>query len=134
MPLVPGLKVVKSKVHGYGVVATRDFAADELVADVEGVTWRPGEWWDDRYTLNITDALWLDMVDQTRWINHSCDANCEVDVGVDEHGEPWAKIYAWRDIKAGEELTYDYEFAPELAEPCACGAPNCRGRIVRLDE
>jgi SET domain-containing protein len=120
--------------HGYGVIATRPFAADELVAEVEGVTWREGEQWDDTYTLRIADGLWFDMVDQTRWLNHSCDANCEVDVGVDEHGVPWAKVYAWRDLQVGEELTYDYEFPAELAEPCRCGAKTCRGFIVREDE
>ncbi len=131
MALQPGLRVVRSSLHGYGVVATRDFAEEELLADVEGVAWRVGEWWDDTYTLRITDALWLDMVDQTRWINHSCEANSEVDVGVDEHGEPWAKVYAWRAIKAGEEITFDYEFPSELAVPCTCGTRACRGWILR---
>jgi hypothetical protein len=134
MSLLPGLRVVRSSTHGYGVVATRDFEEGALLADVEGVAWREGEMWDDRYTLRITDSLWFDMVDQTRWINHSCEANAEVDLGVDEHGEPWAKVYAWRAIKAGEEITFDYEFPPELAEPCACGASSCRGWIVRQDE
>lgn len=134
MPLIPGLRVFRSGTHGYGVMALRDFAEGDLLADVEGVTWRKGEWWDDRYTLTINDELWFDMVDQTRWINHSCEANAEVDLGVDEDGEPWAKVYAWRDIKAGEEITYDYEFCAEVAEPCHCGAKACRGFIVREEE
>ncbi|MDP3501927.1 MAG: hypothetical protein Q8S33_16435 [Myxococcales bacterium] len=33
--------------------------------------------------------------------------------------------------KAVEEITCDDEFPPELAEPCRCGAPKCRGVIVR---
>lgn len=134
MPLVPGLKVFKSPMHGYGVKAMRDFAEGDLLGDVEGVTWREGEWWDDTYTLRITDAVSFDMVDQMRWINHSCEANAEVDLGLGEDGEPWAKVYAWRDIKAGEEVTYDYEFPVEFAEPCACGAAKCRGVIVREEE
>ena len=134
MPLLPGLRVIRSPLHGSGVVATRDFAEGDLLADIEGVAWRLGEDWDDRYTLRISDALWFDMVDQTRWINHSCEANSEVDLGVDAHGEPWAKVYAWRDIKAGEEITFDYEFAPEVAEPCFCRAPACKGVIMRQDE
>ncbi|MGV3619586.1 MAG: SET domain-containing protein-lysine N-methyltransferase [Archangium sp.] len=134
MPLVPGLRVFRSPMHGYGVKATRDFAEGELLADVEGVTWREGEWWDDTYTLRVTDAVSFDMVDQTRWINHSCEANSEVDLGLDENGEPWAKVYAWRDIKAGEEITYDYEFSADFAEKCHCGAAKCRGVIVREEE
>ena len=123
-----------SSVHGYGVRATRDFKEGDLIADIEGVTRREGEQWDDTHTLRITDSLWFDMVDQTRWLNHSCTHNAEIDLGVDEQGEPWAKLYAWCDIKAGEEVTWDYEFPAELAEPCACGSANCRGWIVREDE
>lgn len=134
MPQISGLRVVRSALHGYGVVALRDFKEGDLMADIEGVTWREGEWWDDTYTLRITDAVSFDMVDQTRWINHSCTANAEIDLGLDEHGEPWAKLYAWRDIAAGEEVTYDYEFPAALAEPCTCGSPQCRGWIVREED
>lgn len=134
MPQIPGLRVVRSALHGYGVVALRDFKEGDLMADIEGVTWREGDWWDDTYTLRITDQVSFDMVDQTRWINHSCTANAEIDLGLDENGEPWAKLYAWRDIAAGEEVTYDYEFPAALAEPCTCGSPQCRGWIVREEE
>lgn len=134
MPLIPGLRVVRSSVHGYGVVALRDFKEGELMADIEGVAWREGEWWDDTYTLRITDALSFDMVDQTRWINHSCSANSEIDLGVDEHGQPWAKLYAWCDIAAGQEITFDYEFPAEFAQPCSCGSPACRKWIVREED
>lgn len=132
--MIPGLRVVRSSLHGYGVVATRNFAEGDLMADIEGVAWRAGESWDDRYTLRINDGLYFDMADQTRWINHSCAANAEIDLGVDEHGQPWAKLYAWCDIPAGQEVTFDYEFPAELAEPCSCGVPTCRGWIVREEE
>ena len=134
MPQISGLRVVRSLLHGYGLVALRDFKEGDMMADIEGVAWRNDEDWDDRYTLRITDALSFDMVDQTRWINHSCTANAEIDLGVDEQGAPWAKLYAWRDITAGEEITYDYEFPAELAEPCSCGSAQCRGWIVREEE
>jgi len=134
MPPVSGLRVVSSGIHGYGVVATRDYAPGDVVAEVDGVLWnseRPGDDRDDRYSLWLRDDWYFDMVDQTRYINHSCAPNCEVDgdVGVDG-ARPWAKITAVRAIRAGEEITYDYGFAAELAEPCACGAASCRGWIV----
>ena len=125
---------MRSSLHGYGLVALKAFKEGDMMADIEGVTWREGEWWDDKYTLRITDAVSFDMVDQTRWLNHSCTANAEIDLGLDEHGEPWARLYAWRDIAAGEEVTYDYEFPAAFAEPCTCGSPQCRGWIVREDE
>ena len=134
MAQIPGLRVARSKMHGYGLVALKDFKEGDMMADIEGVTWREGEWWDDTYTLRITDAVSFDMVDQTRWMNHSCTANAEIDLGLDENGEPWAKLYAWRDIAAGEEVTFDYEFPAELAVPCTCGSAQCRGWIVREEE
>lgn len=138
MPPVSGLRVVSSGIHGYGVVATRDFAPGELVAEVDGVLWNsetPGDDRDDRYSLWLRDDWYFDMVDQTRYINHSCEPNCEVDGDVDaDGGRPWARITALRSIRAGEEITYDYGFAAQLAEPCACGAQACRGWIVDVEE
>lgn len=70
---------------------------------------------------------------EARWINHSCDPNCEA---VEEHDRIF--IYAIRDIQPGEELLYDYHM--ELDEPiteaskrkfaCHCGASNCRGTMI----
>jgi uncharacterized protein len=135
MAIIPGLRVVRSSVDGYGVVATRDFAPGELIADVEGVLWREGDPVDDRYSLIIDagEGTFFDMVDQTRWINHSCAPNAEVDVGNDAERGPWAQIVAIRAVRAGEEINYDYAFAAEVAEPCRCGAPDCRGFIVDID-
>ena len=45
---------------------------------------------------------------------------------------PRVGVVARRDIAAGEELTYDYQFEPEPDEPaieCHCGAGECRGRL-----
>jgi len=39
-------------------------------------------------------------------------------------------VFAKRDIKAGEEITYDYKFPIEDGSlRCTCGAPNCIGRM-----
>ena len=130
MPPIPGLRVVRSNIHGYGVVSTRPFAAGELVIEVDGVAQRIEEIVDDEYCLWVTDELYFDMVDQTRWINHSCSPNAAVETEVDEHGNISAWITAVRDIAVGEEITYDYEFPAELAIPCTCASPDCRGLII----
>ena len=134
MPLVEGIRVIKSSIHGYGLIATRGFKAGDIIADVDGVPLRRSELQNDDYCLLITNDLFFDMVDQTRWINHSCDPNCEIDADVDEQGQVWARLEAIRDIHAGEELTYDYAFASEYAIPCRCGATECRGLIIDPDE
>lgn len=69
----------------------------------------------------------------SRFINHSCDPNC---VAWIEGRHIW--IDALRDIRAGEELAYDYEydFLPEYTVEdldfyrCECGSRTCRGTIV----
>lgn len=68
------------------------------------------------------------------YINHSCDPNCEA---VIEDGRIF--IEAVRTIQPGEELVYDYQYErtgeddDEMARfyKCLCGAPNCRGSIMK---
>ena len=130
MPKVPGIRVVRSAIDGYGVIALRPFAQGDEIAEIDGVAWKEGEDVDDRYSLWIEDGLYFDMVDQTRFINHSCDPNSYVDTGVSDDGQVWATVIALRSIAIGEELSYDYAFPAHLAEPCRCGSPKCRGLIM----
>lgn len=134
MPAVDGVRVVKSSIHGYGVVTTRGYKEGDHVIDVDGVPLRRSELQNDDYCLLISDDLFFDMVDQTRWINHSCDPNTEVEADVDASGRVWARLVALRDIAAGEELTFDYAFASQYAIPCRCGSDQCRGLIIDPDE
>ncbi len=134
MPQLDGIRVVKSSIHGYGLVATRAFRSGEFIADVDGVQLRRSELENDDYCLLITDDVFFDMVDQTRWINHSCDPNCEIEADLDDSGKVWARLVAVREIGAGEELTYDYAFASQYAIPCRCGTADCRGLIIDPDE
>ena len=133
MPKVPGLRVVRSPIHGYGVVAARSFAEGDEICDVDGVMWKDGDGVDDRYSLWIDEGLYLDMVDQSRFINHSCDPNAKVDAGVTDDGQVWATVIAVRSIAIGEEVSYDYAFPAHLAEPCRCGSERCRGLIIDED-
>jgi hypothetical protein len=42
------------------------------------------------------------------------------------------KVFAWRSIAAGDEVTIDYRLNAFDGDawPCACGAPNCTGTVV----
>jgi SET domain-containing protein len=68
-----------------------------------------------------------------RYINHSCEPNCEA---VEEDDRIF--IEALKDIPAGTELTYDYSLEPadvprrawKRAYGCRCGAARCRGTMV----
>jgi hypothetical protein len=141
MPLLDGLKVVLSSIHGYGVITTREFKAGELVCYGDGVLYRDDEDFDDTYALvlpgedsGLGEQFFWDLADQTRWFNHSCDPNTEVRSKWDHEANT---VRAWwvalRDIPVGEEITYDYAFVGDVAEPCSCGAATCRGLIVDPD-
>ena len=70
---------------------------------------------------------------EARWINHSCDPNCET---YEEDGRIF--VHALRGLGAGEELFYDYKMI--LAErrtqkvekefACYCGAKKCRRTML----
>jgi hypothetical protein len=142
MPLCDGLRVVKSGIHGYGAVTTRPFAKGEVVCFGDGVLYTEDAEFDDTYALILPtedsglpgENFFWDLVDQTRWFNHSCDPNTEVLSKWDhEHNTCQAYWVALRDIPVGEEITYDYGFVADVAEPCACGSPSCRGLIIDPD-
>jgi len=75
-----------------------------------------------------------------RFVNHSCEPNLFVQcVHVTRHDLRWPVLclFALRDIPAGEELTYDYNYVNERAgldtndelaprTRCTCGAATCR--------
>ena len=83
--------------------------------------------------LVLTLAIGDGIGNSARWINHSCDPNCEAD---EEGGRVFIK--ALRNIRAGEELSYDYgliidePYTKKLkAEyPCWCGSRQCRGTLL----
>lgn len=65
-----------------------------------------------------------------RFINHSCEPNCEM-IKMTVAGKPRMALFAGENgIMTGEELTYDYNFNPysvKSVQICRCGAPSCRG-------
>ncbi len=77
---------------------------------------------DDDYDLD-GNVPW----NPARLLNHSCAPNCEAEL---DEGRVW--IVALRDIRAGEELTFNYGYDLEnyREHPCRCGTANCVGYIV----
>ena len=135
-----------SSVHGKGVFALQDLAEGETLIEYVGevVTWKealrrhPHDPKDPNHTFyfHIDEKHVIDAKyggNSSRWINHSCKPNCEAD---EQKGRVFIK--ALRNIKAGEELFYDYgliidaKYTKKLkAEyPCWCGAKSCRGTLL----
>jgi hypothetical protein len=141
MPSLDGLQVVRSKIHGYGVVTTRVYVPGEVICYGDGVVYDGDVEFNDTYALVLPGEdtrngkpLFFDLVCQTRWFNHSCEPNTDVMLKWDDDTKT---MIAWwvalREIQIGEEITYDYAFVADVAEPCCCGAPICRGVIVDDD-
>ena len=135
--------VRESGVHGRGVYATQFVPKGARIIEYAGqrVSWdsAPNDE-NNPHTFNFG----LDNGEvinpeiggnEARWINHSCDPNCEA---IEEDDRIF--IYAMRDIGPGEELFYDY--ALEIDEPiteeskrefaCHCHSSNCRGTMLSL--
>lgn len=141
MAAIDGIEVFRSGIHGYGGRTTRTFLKGETVCFGDGVQYREDDEFDDTYSLILDEGedsdvnLFYDLVDQTRWFNHSCDPNTEVMAVYDrETRTTRAWWVALRDIAVGEEITYDYAFVADVAEVCHCGAATCRGLIVDPEE
>lgn len=145
-PTSKRIAVRSSGVHGKGVFAEINIAEGEVLIEYKGeiITWpealrrHPHDPKDPNHTFyfSIDDKHVIDGKvngNSARWINHSCDPSCEAD---EQNGRVYIK--ALRNIKAGEELNYDYglvideRYTPKLkAEyPCWCGATTCRGTLL----
>ena len=139
-------KVRRSAISGRGAFATRDIRKGERLIEYVGerITHRVADARYDDATMRSHHTFLFSVSRQTvidasvggndaRFINHSCDPNCEA---VIEKSRVF--IYARKPIAKGEELAYDYGYerdGSETAEDearyaCRCGARKCRGTIL----
>jgi len=140
-------EIRQSPVHGFGGFALRwipagtrivEYVGDRLTEAEVNARYGDGEPEDGRtFLFHVGNDDYIDAShhgNDSRFINHSCDPNCESDV-VDGH----VYIAAIRDIAPGEELNYDYslEVEDDDSSPddatlyvCRCGSPRCRGTML----
>jgi len=133
-------KIKKSNIDNRGLYASQDIKDGAKIIEYKGkiITKKKVEedpkFDNDKaiYLFNLNKRYDLDgdfKYNTARLINHSCNPNCEVaGVGL----KVW--VYAIRDIKKGEELSYDYGFGYDEYYkdfPCRCGSKNCIGYIIR---
>lgn len=132
---LPQIERKKSKLHGFGVFALETINKNKRIIDYAGelISNKQSESREDRYLSK--GCIWVFRVNRNwsrdaavggniaRFINHSCTPNCRFEV-VDK--TIWIK--AARDIRRGEELTYDYKPIGERSIPCRC-RPECTNRL-----
>ena len=121
---------------GRGVFARRKIGSDVIVGEIVGQIF-PVEPEDPSYCMELPSGRVLEPAAPLRFLNHSCDPNCELFYWFDDDGglqEDRLWLQTIRPIAAGEELLIDYCWPADAAIPCRCGARSCRGWIVDPQE
>jgi uncharacterized protein len=142
----PPFELRDSPIQGRGAFATRRIRKGARIIEYTGERISQDEA-DERYDdesmgrhhtflFTLDEKTVIDAAvggNEARFINHSCDPNCQALIEDDK-----IFIYALKDIPPGTELVYDYAYEraegmdeeSEKLYMCRCGAKNCRGTIL----
>ncbi|KAF4534808.1 Histone-lysine n-methyltransferase [Lasiodiplodia theobromae] len=138
------VKFDRSAIHNWGLYAQEDISANDMIIEYVGekVRQKVADIREIKYDKQGVGSSYLFRIDEdsvvdatkkggiARFINHSCTPNCTAKI-IRVDGTKRIVIYALRDIKTNEELTYDYKFEREIGSddriPCLCGSVNCKG-------
>jgi len=139
-------EIRRSKIHGRGGFALQPIPKGTRLVEYTGeiITSAEADRRSERsrsertYLFTINSRKLVDATrrgSRARFINHSCEPNCESTV---ERGRVY--IEAARDIEPGEELTYDYQLTIDGSTwqksgadyPCLCGKPLCRRTLLMV--
>ncbi|CAH2902089.1 MAG: Zinc finger protein HRX [uncultured Paraburkholderia sp.] len=140
--------VRRSSVHGRGVFALKALEPGERILEYKGelIAWhtavrqhRKQGVCGHTYFFGLSDGRVIDGGrggNSARWLNHSCDANCEA-IEIDDR----VFIHASAAIAPGEELFLDYQLIIDepaddvnrLRYMCRCGARKCRGTMLAAE-
>lgn len=122
----------RSKISGWGVYGAQAIAEDTRIVEYKGELVPQPEAWRREQRYLPRGRIWIFTINRrwardaafggniARYINHACRPNCYVDIAGHTI---W--IRASRDIRKGEELTYDYNTDGVAGIRCQC-RPRCR--------
>lgn len=123
------LKIRRSST-GLGLFADQDISQGTFVIEYTGelISIEQANRRGGKYLFKIDSELAIDAKNRenlARYINHSCQPNCEVQIN-----RKLILIFALRDIAKGEELNYDYgkEYFLTYIKPIGCKCPYCRAK------
>ncbi|CDO91824.1 unnamed protein product [Kluyveromyces dobzhanskii CBS 2104] len=136
------ISVFKTKRKGFGVRANSDIEQHKFIYEYIGEVIEEEEFrnrmvkYDQQglkhfYFMMLQTGEFLDATLKgciARFCNHSCNPNSYVNKWV-VNGKLKMGIFANRQIKKGEEVTFDYNVDRygANAQPCYCEEPNCIG-------
>lgn len=146
------LIVARSSIHSWGLFAGEDIETGDMVVEYVGELIRESvanvrercyelalqakgsSEMASSYFFRLSADLVIDAThkgNMSRFVNHSCDPTCVARVVSADARR--IVMYARRDIRKGEEITYDYKFPleddPSKKIKCLCGSRNCRGTL-----
>lgn len=142
------IRTGKSRIEGTGVFAKRHIPRGTRIIEYTGEHVPIHQLFrvvgDDRPPRTYTFALDADTAidgarggNESRFFNHSCAPNCEAYIF-----DGRVYIYAMRNVRRGEELTFDYRLSRIASDAvvsedpaehrCRCGASSCRGTLLSI--
>lgn len=141
-----------SPIHGNGVFAARNIPAGTELIEYTGRLISRAQAdaeYDEIYSghtflFTLNDEWIIDANvggNDARWINHGCAPNCipYLHAHRRDHRKDRVIIETLRDVRKGEELTYDYGISFDMPYTarlkkiwaCRCGAPDCTGTMLK---
>lgn len=126
--MLPCLEVRDSGGKGRGVFASQAIEAGSIVLFFTGdkVSFEEAQPHGNMYLQCSAERFLIPVGGVDDFTNHSCDPNGGLKI---VNGE--LALVALRDIKAGEEINFDYSTSTDEGEgwemACCCGSAHCRG-------
>ena len=117
-----------------GVITKREFKKGSVLFSVKGPVLSQST----KYSFSVDLDKHIDPLredgsfDFGHFLNHSCDPNTIINVINNVVDKAFIEVVARRDIRAGEELTFDYaslEYETVTHIDCRCGTNACRGTV-----
>uniref|UniRef100_A0A8D2LI62 Histone-lysine N-methyltransferase, H3 lysine-36 specific n=1 Tax=Varanus komodoensis TaxID=61221 RepID=A0A8D2LI62_VARKO len=138
----PEVEIFRTLARGWGLQAKRDIKKGEFVNEYVGelideeecrarIRYAQEHDITNFYMLTLDKDRIIDAGPKgnyARFMNHCCQPNCETQKWS-VNGDTRVGLFALTNIKAGTELTFNYnlECLGNGKTVCKCGAPNCSG-------
>ncbi|XP_060712649.1 histone-lysine N-methyltransferase NSD3 isoform X3 [Hemiscyllium ocellatum] len=142
--LYPETELVRTEARGWGLCTKVDIKKGQFVTEYVGELIDEEECRNrikHAHESNVTNFYLLTLTkdriidagpkgNYSRFMNHSCNPNCETQKWT-VNGDTRVGLFALCDIRAGSELTFNYNLdcLGNGKTVCKCGAPNCSGYL-----
>jgi uncharacterized protein len=145
------ITVTDSPIHGRGVFAKKDIKKGECIIEYKGqrISWKKAlerhphdpDQPNHTFYFSLSNGKVIDgkvRGNEAKWINHACQPNCKATEFDIKNDKLRVYLFAAKNIKAGDELFYDYNLEVDGKKTkalkrdylCRCGKKKCRGTML----